>query len=133
MPTITEIDVSQLVVYVDPNGFQSDLLTFGGAGTVNKGTILARDSVSGNLVPFVIGGSTNGNGIPKAVLAEDVTATGAGNERCRILQTGVVDFALLIVLADGDNSNITKAIRDQLRDYGIRCEDFLELNKLASA
>lgn len=132
MPTVTEIDVSQLIISVDNNGFRTELVTFAGAGTVSKGTILARDSVSGNMVPFVIGGSTNENGIPKAVAAEDVVATGAGNVRGRVLQAGVVDFGLLIVNADGDNSNITNAHIDQLRDYGIRTESLLELNKLAT-
>ena len=106
------------------------LLTFAGAATSLEGTILARDSVSLKFVPYVIGGSTNENGIPKAILTYPVTAVGAGDEAIRAMVSGRVVQERLVVAADGDASNITDAILDQLRDYGIVAESVTELSIL---
>lgn len=95
------------------------LLVFGGAGTMVKGTILARDSVSLKFVKFVKGGSSNENGIPKAVLPDDVTATGAGDVKVRAIVSGQVRKERLVIDADGDDSNIDAKVVDQLRDYHI--------------
>lgn len=99
--------------------FIDDSLTFGTAGTVKKGTILARDSLSKRLVPYAKGGSTNENGVPKAVLTYDVTATGAGNVPVRALIKGTVNARRLVIHADGDDSNIDAPVLDQLRSYAI--------------
>lgn len=114
---VTNIDKGELLL--GPASFDDDLLTFDESGTVEKGTILARDSDSGNLVPYVDGGTTNENGIPKVVLAHDVTADGAGDEPCRVITKGELRLDKMIIAADGDSSNIDKVVRDQLRDYGI--------------
>ena len=124
--TITNIDTGNVIL--ENAQFRDDLLTFAAPGTLNSGTILARDSVSGKLVPYVIGGVTNENGIPKAVLTYDVTAAGAGDVSIRDMVAGSVRFQRLIVAADGDASNITPAIIDQLRDYSIVAIDVQELN-----
>ena len=99
--------------------FQDDELTFTGAGTVIEGTILARDSVSGLYVPFVKGGVTNENGIPKAVITYDVIAAGAGDESIRAGVAGEYRKERLVIDADGDDSNIDKVVEDQLRDYNL--------------
>lgn len=124
--TVNNIDLGS-VVLGNPE-FKDDLLTFTGAGTVVDGTILARDSVSLKLVPFVKGGSTNENGIPKTVLTFDVTATGAGDEAIRSMISGEVRTEKLIIDADGDGSNIDNAVLDELRDYGITPVNVDELN-----
>ena len=127
-PIITNVDLGN-VIHSDAL-FRDELLTFGGAATVLEGTILARDSVSLKLVPFAIGGVTNENGIPKAVVTHDVTATGAGDIAIRAMQSGNVRAARLVVDADGDASNITAKELDQLRDYKIIALDTQELNGL---
>jgi len=106
--------------------FRDEQLTFVGAGTVLAGTILARDSVSGNMVPYVIGGVANGNGIPKGLLTYDVVSAGAGNVPIRSAVTGRFRREALIVDADGDGSNITNAIIDELRVYDILPIDVAE-------
>lgn len=126
--TITNVDIGSVIL--QDGQFRDDLLTFGGAGTVLAGTILARDSVSLKLVPFVKGGSTNENGIPKAILTYDVTSTGAGDESVRDMVSGSVRAERLIILADGDASNIDAAVLDQLRDYSLVSIDVQELNIL---
>lgn len=110
--------------------FEDGLLTFGGAGTVVAGTILARDSVSLLYVPFVKGGVVNENGIPKAVLTYDVTATGAGDVPMRALVNGRVRKERLIIDADGDGSNVDAAVLDQLRDYSITALSVKDLSVL---
>lgn len=110
--------------------FRDDLLTFGGAGTVLAGTILARDSVSLKLVPFVKGGSTNQNGIPKVIITYDVVATGAGDVPVRAGVSGKYRKEKLIINADGTGANIDAAVLDQLRDYNLVPQDVTELNIL---
>ena len=79
------------------------------------------------LVPFVIGGVA-GAGIHKHVLTYDVTATGAGDEAIRSMISGEVRKEKLIIDADGDGSNITDAILEGLRDFGITSVNVEELN-----
>jgi hypothetical protein len=127
-PVITNIDLGN-VIYKD--ACQEDgLLTFGGAGTVVEGTILAVDSSSLKYIPYVKGGSTNENGIPKAVVSYDVTAAGAGDVAIRAIVKGEVRLERLVIHADGDDSNIDKAVIDELRDYSIIPRSVKELNIL---
>ncbi len=126
--TITNIDVGNVIV--ESGSFSDDLLTFAGAATIKAGTILARDSVSLKLVPFVKGGSTNENGIPKVVITYAVTAAGAGDIAVRALIAGVVNKSRLVIDADGDDTNVDAKVRDQLRDYDIDVVDVTELNEL---
>lgn len=116
-PVITNIDLGSY--RHSYNKEQPDTLTLAGADTIAKGTILARDSVSGKLVLFVKGGATNENGIPKAILAEEITVTGAGDSSVRVTISGNVKKPYLIIDADGDDSNIDAVVKDQLSDYGI--------------
>lgn len=115
--TVTNVDLGNVIL--QDAQFRDELLTFGASGTVVEGTILARDSVSGKLVPFVVGGATNENGIPKAIVTYDVTADAAGDVPIRAGVAGGYRKERLVVDADGDDSNITDAIIDQLRDYGL--------------
>lgn len=126
--TITNIDNS--CVFFPDAKFEDGLLTFAGAGTVKAGTILAVDSSTLKYVPFVKGGSTNENGIPKAVLSYVVTATGAGDKSVRVGIDGDVRLDKLVINADGNNSNVDKAVIDQLRDYGIVARKVTELDSL---
>lgn len=114
---ITNNAPNGLVVW-DPV-FQDELVTFAGADTLLAGTILARDSVSGKLVIYVKGGATNENGIPKAVLRNELVAAGAGDVAARPIIAGRVRLADLVIDADGDASNIDNAVEDELRNYGI--------------
>lgn len=126
--TITNIDNSNVVL--ENATMRDDLLTFAGAATVKSGTILARDSVSLKLVPFVKGGVTNENGIPKAILTYEVTAAGAGDIPVRAGMAGHYRQQLLVIDADGDASNVDAAVIDQLRDYELLAISVQQLNIL---
>ena len=123
---IENIDLGSIIL--KDGQFRDDLLTFAGAGTVIEGTILARDSVSLKLVPYVKGGVANENGIPKAILTYAVTATGAGDEAIRDMVSGSVRAERLVIDADGDASNVDNAVLDQLRAYTLVSIDVQELN-----
>jgi len=84
-------------------------------------------AADGKMVPFAIAGA-GGAQIPNAVIVNDVVATGAGNEPVRPMISGHVRKEKLIIDADGDGSNITDAILDQLRDFTIVSDDVQELN-----
>ena len=127
-PVITNCDRSGVVI--DVRLFSPELLKFAGAATVPEGTILARDTSDLTLIPFVKGGSTNGDGIPNTVLTCDVTATGAGNEDVRIPVDANVRFDKLIIAADGDASNVDAAVLDGLRNYNITVENVRDLSEL---
>jgi len=127
-PIITNINNAELVIH--GKEYSDEVLTFGGAGTVLKGTILARDSSTLKLVVFEKGGTTNGNGIPKALAVVDIVAAGAGDEPLRALINGGVRSDLLIIDADGDDSNVDATVLDQLRDYTLIAVAVTELNSL---
>ena len=129
--TITNNDLGNVVYDGSASsGFRDGFLVFAGVATVLEGTILARDSVSLKFVPYVKGGVTNENGIPKAVLTYEVTSTGAGDVAVRPLVEGAVCKERLVIDADGDASNIDAAVLDELRDYSIVAVDVKELNIL---
>ena len=79
-------------------------------------------------MPFVKGGVTNENGIPKAIVTYDIVAAGAGDESIRAGVAGLYRKERLIIIADGDDSNIDNAVIDELRDYGLTPQNVSELN-----
>jgi len=109
---------------------RDDVLAMAGAATVKPGTILARDSASGKLVLFVKGGSTNGNGVPKAIITYEVVVAGAGDTPISAAVSGEYRKQKLVIATDGDASNIDAVVMDQLRDYGMTPIDVSELNIL---
>ena len=115
--TVTNCDTGNVIL--SNTQFDDGLLTFTGAGTVKSGTLLARDSVSGKFVPFVKGGTTNGNGVVKAIMTYDVTATGAGDKSIRPAIAGEFRKERLIIAADGNATNVDAAVLDAMRDYGL--------------
>lgn len=126
--TITNLNIGSSIL--EDAKFEDGLLTLAGADTIAPGTILARDSVSLKYVLFVKGGVTNENGIPKAILTQQVVATGAGDSPIRPAIYGRYRKERLIIDADGDDSNIDGAVKDQLRDYGLTPINVTELNDL---
>lgn len=115
--TVTNCDTGNVIL--SNTQFDDGLLTFTGAGTVKSGTLLARDSVSGKFVPFVKGGTTNGNGVVKAIMTYDVTAAGAGDKSIRPAIAGEFRKERLIIAADGNATNVDAAVLDAMRDYGL--------------
>lgn len=126
--TITNNELNSVVLFEDE--YKDGLLTFAGAGTVLEGTILALDSSTLKYIPFVKGGSTNDNGIPKAVVTYDVVAAGAGDVAIRLLIGGQVRKDRLVIHADGDDSNVDEKVIEQLRDYGIVAKSVQQLSIL---
>ncbi|HET7539997.1 MAG TPA: head decoration protein [Polyangiaceae bacterium] len=119
MPNPTSTSIDQGFIGLGDNSFKDELVKFAGAATLLAGTIMARAVSDSTLIPYVIGGSSDGNGVPCAVIAEPLTATGAGNLPFRAIISGSVNRNRLVVNADGNGSNITKAIEDQLRARAI--------------
>lgn len=128
MPNIITTNIDRGPLILEGRSFAEELLTFAGAATAKAGTILARDSVTEKLVLFVKGGTTDGNGIPKAVLTYEVVATGPGDRLVRVLTQGKLAKKRMVIHADGDDSAIDGAVLDQLRSYGITAEVIQELN-----
>jgi hypothetical protein len=126
--TITNVDLGS-VIFKDAE-LRDESLTLAGAVTVKEGTLLARDSSTLKLVLFVKGGSTNGNGIPKAVLTYKVVSTGAGDVAIRAMVSGEVKSGRLVIAADGNASNVDAVVLDQLRDYSLISISVQELNIL---
>lgn len=134
----------------DPNGslVASDIVLTAGAGattvveaagltfTVTDGStdFAAGDSFAltvaadGKMVIFASAGA-GGAQIPMAALTYEVEATGAGDVAARVMISGKVRKERLVIDADGDDTNVTAAVIDQLRDYGIVAVNVTELNK----
>lgn len=121
--TVTNVDLGGLIIGGDPV-YGDEIVNASGALTYLAGTILARHSGTGKLIPYVVGGNSNGDGIPKAVLGYEVVFTGAGDKVERpILGNVTLRKDKLVVHADGDDSNIDSAVLDLLRDYGFYTQE----------
>jgi hypothetical protein len=92
--------------------------------TYPVGTLLARDTSTLKLVPFVKGGSTNGNGIINSVLSAELVASAAQDYNVSTMIAGQVDKNLLIIDADGNASNVDAAIVDELAKMGIYAQSY---------
>jgi len=123
---VTNVDVSG--VQLADCYFYDELLTFSGSGVVVGGTLLARSTASGKLVPYVKGGSTDGNGVAVAVCPSNVASTGAGDVAIRAIVSGLLKKQKLVIAADGDDSNIDAAVLDALRQFGLVAQDVEELD-----
>ena len=103
--------------------YDKKLFTVVSGQTYLEGTLLARDTSTNKYVVFVKGGSTNGNGIPAAVLAAEVVATANGDLNVDMLVGGRVRKTELVIHADkalADPSvNIDEAVLFALRDMTI--------------
>jgi len=126
--TVTNVDLGSVIL--SEASFRDELLTFAGAATIKEGTILARDTGTNKLVPFVKGGVANGNGIPNSIVTYDVTADAAGDVAVRVGVSGKYRKERLVIDADGDATNVDSAVIDQLRDFGLVPIDVEELAKL---
>lgn len=109
--------------------YRQETLTFAGADEFVAGTILARDSSTTKLVPFVVGGAS-GSGTPVAVLPYTVSATGAGDKKVSALISGQVRKDKLVIEDAADLSTLTVVHIDSLRDFGIIVVDNLDSSKL---
>lgn len=83
----------------------------------------------GKMEPYAIAG-IGGTQYPIGVMSYALTATGSGTKRGRVLFSGTVNKKRLIVDADGDDSNITNAILDQLRAAGVDAVDVTQQSVL---
>jgi hypothetical protein len=94
---------------------QADTFTAPGAATYVAGLVLARNTSTQKLVPFVSGGAT-GLGTPCAILEQSYVASGAGDIACTPIISGDVFLDKVSILAGG---SLTAVQRDTLRSYGI--------------
>lgn len=91
-----------------------------------EGTLMARHSTSGVFLPYATSGADGVDAV-KGVLTYFLDVPGAGNHAVTVMTGGRVNKNRLVIHADGNDSNITPAILDQLRDYGIEVDDVSQL------
>jgi hypothetical protein len=103
------------------------LLTAAGADTFLANTLVALDTATQNYVPYVIGGTTNGNGIVAGALTEEKVAAGAGDIPVTIYIDADIQTHKAVVHADGDASNIDANVKLLCRDKGITLVDTKDL------
>ena len=86
-------------------------------------------TADGDLVFFATDGA-GGAQIPLAILTYEVVVTGAEDVPVRVGVSGSYKLERLVIDADGDASNVTNAVVDQLRHYGLVPINVTELNIL---
>lgn len=125
-PEIENFDTGSLVLF---DGFFQDItLNAGGAVTYPAGQVLAFDATAGKYKITQSGTPAVANA--KAVLAAEVTFSGAGDKLVRAVKSGHVDAAKLVF--DGSDTLDTipaggaDSFRLQLRDYEILVESSAE-------
>lgn len=100
-------------------------------GTYPYGTVLALDTSTSKYVVFVIGGVTNGNGIPATILMEPdgIVKTGGTGDvtgKLRLIAGKVLKSKLL--MSGGTYVDLTPIHIRALHDNGIVVVDALELS-----
>jgi len=101
--------------------------TAGSAKTYPAKTLVALDTSTLKYVPFVKGGTTNGNGVVAGTLDADVVATGAADFPAAIMFGGELQTEKTIIDADGDASNIDEAVKFSCLDKGLILIDTTDL------
>jgi hypothetical protein len=107
--------------------FEDQVLTSAGAETYLDNTLLAMDTSTWKLVPYVKGGSTNGNGVVYGVLTKGFSAAGAGDTPVRPMLTGKLVTGKTVIHADGDASNIDNSVKMLCKDQGVLLLDAADL------
>ena len=116
--SVTVIGAALACVVLEGAMFRDEMLKFSGFGELKGGTILARETASGKLIPFVKGG-TGGAEEPKAVLTYDVKVYAVGDVAIRAAIRGIFRKQRLIILADGDDTNVDAEVIDALLQAGL--------------
>lgn len=128
MPNLTTTDIDTGRVALGGNHFESGVINFAGADVLAPGTILARHTGTLKYQLYVKGGSSNGNGVPVAVLTHELDVAAAGDVPVRPIVSGPVNKNRLVIDADGDDANIDATVRDLLRSTGIIPQDVSQLS-----
>lgn len=125
-PEITNNDISSIFLW--GNRYEDVTLTAPGAVTYSPGQILAFNATTGKYEITVSGTAAVSNA--KAVLAQEMSFTGAGDKLARVCVEGSVDENLLTFdgtdTLDTINAAGTDSFRTQLRAYGILTENPVE-------
>jgi len=92
-----------------------------GQGTDNfiRGTILGRITSGGKYYPYNTGNSPSGTNVPVAILLNEVDTTVSVDSPCGVMLTGEIDEDKCMIDGGTIGANITEAIKDTLRTYGI--------------
>ena len=120
--TRTVLDYGSIVL--KSGNIQPFSLTATAEKTYLRGTILARDTSTGKLVEYVKGGSTNGNGVPLALFLAEETIVTAAEVTATVTKVSCFTEATLrqerlVIVADGDASNVDYIEIDGLRNMNI--------------
>ena len=127
MATLTITNENPSNGIIKQGRFESILFTSAGAATYLDNTIVARDTSTLKAVPYVKGGSTNGNGVVYGILTKGFTAAGAGDTPVRVLLTCEIAKTKTVIHADGDSSNIDGAVKMSAKSTGIVIVDDTDL------
>jgi hypothetical protein len=152
--TLTVANTGGVFSFVDPNGKMLDnnivmdagalaatiVETSGFLFTITDGatdfivgdfftlTVVAADQV----VPFEKDGA-GGAQVPKYILTDALTSTGAGDVPCRLLVSGRVRKGDLVIDSDTDDSNVDQTVINQLRDFTMIPETVQQLGESDNA
>lgn len=106
------------------------ILTSAGAVTTKKLTILGRITSGGKYAPYASNDSPSGCNVPVAVSLSEVVSDGAGDDPVGVMLAGTVEEEKLTIHGGTTGANITEAIKDQLRTFGIFVVSKTECNAL---
>jgi hypothetical protein len=109
---------------------EQSILTSAGADTVKRLTILGRITSTGKYAFYNAGNSPAGTNVPVAVSLSEVVADGVGDDPVGVMLAGTVEESKLIIDGGNAGENITEAIKDSLRTFGIFVESATETAEL---
>ena len=119
MATVVKTNIDNTSIVLDGASYRDHTFTFAGAATYPAGLLLALNTSTGKIVPYVSGGA-DGTGTVVSILTYEISATGAGDLAIRYLQAGVVRADYLYTAAAPGTIGITdQVLLGNLQDNNI--------------
>lgn len=119
MATVTKTNIDNTSIVLDGASYRDHTFTFAGAATYPAGLLVALNTSTKKLVPYVAAG-VNGTDRPVTVLTYEITAAGAGDIALRMLQAGTVRADYLYTAAAPGTLGITdQVLLGNLQDNNI--------------
>jgi hypothetical protein len=114
--TIINYDTS---LGIRPENTDQSVITGAGVDTFIRGTLMGRITSSGKWFPYNTGDSPSGTNVPKGILLNEVVTAEVADYPAAIMLTGEIDEDKCMIDGGTLGANITEAIKDTLRTYGI--------------
>lgn len=103
---------------IRPDKTEQHVIAGAATDTFIRGTLMGRITASAKWQVYD-SGAGDGTEVVKGILLNEVDTTNGVDSPCGIMLTGEIDEHICMIDGGTQGENITKALKDAMRDYGI--------------